>query len=99
MEIEILQNRENKLVERVEVEFRVHHPGKPTPSRREVLEELAKKLGSDPELVVIRRISTPHGRTYSSCLAHVYKSKERMLSVEPRYILERGKKKEEGKGD
>jgi ribosomal protein S24E len=94
MEVEVLREKENPLLERKEVEFRVSHPNAPTPKRAEVLELLSKKLGVKPELVVIRRISTLHGRSYSSGLAHVYQRMERLLSIEPKYLLERGKPKE-----
>jgi ribosomal protein S24E len=94
MEMEILRERENPLLERKEVEFRISHPNAPTPKRAEVLDLLSKKLGVKPELVVIRRISTLHGRSYSSGLAHVYQRAERLLSVEPKHLLERGKPKE-----
>jgi small subunit ribosomal protein S24e len=95
MEIEVVQDKENPLLERREVEFRISHPNAPTPRRVEVLDALSKKLGVDPNLVVIRRISTLHGRAYSSGLAHVYRKLETLLSIEPKYLLERGKPKEE----
>jgi small subunit ribosomal protein S24e len=98
MEIEIVQDRENPLLERREIEFRVSHPNAPTPRRVEVLDALSKKLGVDPNLIVIRRISTLHGRTYSSGLAHVYRRLETLLSIEPKYLLERGKPKGEKGG-
>ncbi|MEM2282594.1 MAG: hypothetical protein QXH26_03500 [Candidatus Hadarchaeales archaeon] len=97
MELEIVKERENPLLERREVEFRVSHAGAPTPRRVEVLDLLSKKLGVDPNLVVIRRISTLHGKNYSSGLAHLYKTMERLVSTEPRHLLERGKKKKEEK--
>jgi len=94
MEVEILEEKENPLLERKEVQFRISHPNAATPRRAEVLELLSKKLGVKPELVVIRRISTLHGRSYSSGLAHIYQRMERLLSVEPKHLLERGKPKE-----
>ncbi|MHA1506798.1 MAG: hypothetical protein ACTSR0_06445 [Candidatus Asgardarchaeia archaeon] len=32
MEIKVVSKRENKLLERVEVEFEVHYPNQPTPN-------------------------------------------------------------------
>jgi len=97
MEIEIIQDRENPLLDRREVEFRISHPNAPTPRRVEVLDALSKKLGVDPNLVIIRKISTLHGRAYSSGVAHIYRRLETLLSVEPKYLIERAKPKVEEK--
>lgn len=94
MEIEIVSNKENALLGRRELELRVKHPSAPTPRRMEVKESLAKMLGVSPDLIMIRKISTQHGRSYSTVWAHVYASRETLLKYEPKYLLEREKPKE-----
>jgi len=101
MAIEILESRENKLIERKELIVRISHWPQGTPSRKEVRERIAKLLGVDPNLVYIRRLKTEYGMCESLARVHVYQSLERALKFEPKHIIRRdsGGEAEKGAGE
>ncbi|MHA1506750.1 MAG: 30S ribosomal protein S24e [Candidatus Asgardarchaeia archaeon] len=89
MEIKVVSKRENKLLERVEVEFEVHYPNQPTPNRFEVKEKLAALLAKDRSLVFIKRMVPRAGTHIAKGLAHIYENLERAELVENKYVIER----------
>lgn len=97
MEIEITEKKENQLLNRTEIKFRVDHPGTPTPTRPEVKAQLAAKLGINEEVLVLEKIAGIYGRQSASGIARVYNSKDELEKLEPKYLLIRGLPKEEAK--
>ncbi len=97
MEIEILDKRENKLVERLEVRFLVKYPATATPTRADVRKKLVALLNTSEDLLLIRYIKPRTGKHEAIGLAHVYNSRDRLEKIEPKYIIERNTpKKKEG---
>jgi len=98
MEIKVTEIRENKLLGRKEIYFDVIHEGEPTPSRADVKGKLVAMLDLNPETVVLQYIRSYFGSRVSKGYAKAYESRERMLYIEPEYILIRDgiiKKEEE----
>lgn len=91
MEVEILEKKENKLVNRIEVRLRILHPGEATPKREDIRKKVAALIGSNEELVVLRKIISSFGKPISYGIVHIYNSKEDMFKWEPRYVLKRNK--------
>lgn len=89
MELEIEGKRENHLLNRVEVDFKVAHAASPTPKRDQVREELAKELKVTKDRVVIDHMESSFGRGVTSGYAKVYKTKEDVLKLESEYVLVR----------
>ncbi|WP_297089747.1 30S ribosomal protein S24e [Thermococcus sp.] len=87
MEIKVTEIRENKLLGRKEIYFDVIHEGEPTPSRADVKGKLVAMLDLNPETVVIQYIRSYFGSRVSKGYAKAYESKERMLYIEPEYVL------------
>ncbi|AAL80377.1 30S ribosomal protein S24e [Pyrococcus furiosus DSM 3638] len=87
MEIRIKEIKENKLIGRKEIYFEIYHPGEPTPSRKDVKGKLVAMLDLNPETTVIQYIRSYFGSYISKGYAKAYDSKERMLYIEPEYIL------------
>ncbi|MEE9507302.1 MAG: 30S ribosomal protein S24e, partial [Thermoplasmata archaeon] len=87
METEILSRRENPLLDRVEIEFRMRHPSEPTPTRDALREEIAKVAKGKKDLVIIDRVNSDFGKPETTGYAKVYKNKDKILSVERKYIL------------
>ncbi|ASJ11648.1 30S ribosomal protein S24e [Thermococcus thioreducens] len=87
MEIKVTEIRENKLLGRKEIYFDVIHEGEPTPSRADVKGKLVAMLDLNPETVVLQYIRSYFGNRVSKGYAKAYESKERMLYIEPEYIL------------
>lgn len=94
MKVELVKKTDNPLFKRTEIEFKVDHPGAPTPKRLEVRAQLASLLGSSEELLVIDKLASTHGRQMASGLARLYGTREQLNEMEPAYLLKRGLPKE-----
>ena len=87
--MEIVNRTENKLLHRVEIEFRWKHPKQSTPSRQAVIEKVrGLEPGSDPDLVIVKDCNTRFGMAMTTGRAYVYATAEAM-AVEPAYIHKR----------
>jgi len=91
MDIEISQRKENKLLERLEVRFTVHHTGKNTPKRDEVAALLKNTLNTGSKVVVVDNLRSEFGRPATRGYAKVYDNKEAALKVESNHLLVRNK--------
>lgn len=89
MEISINSKKENPLLEREEITFTISHDSKETPSKEEIRNKLAALLNIDTQKLFIRKIETEYGAAKSKGAANVYKSSERALLLEPKYIVKR----------
>lgn len=85
MNVNILTTTENKLLDRKEVEAEVSFDSA-TPKRAELKSAISQKIGANPELVVIRSVSSVFGRKLVKVLAHAYSKKESMMGTEPVHI-------------
>jgi small subunit ribosomal protein S24e len=88
MEVKVESTIENKLLDRREIEATVSFEAA-TPARKEMKTALCGKIGANPELVVLRSVSTEFGLKKATLSAHSYVSKEALLKNEPRHILKR----------
>ncbi len=79
-------------MERKEIKFEVEHRDSPTPSRDEVLTELASELESSEDLIIIEKLATLHGRQTASGIARLYESEEKLKELEPEYLSKRTEK-------
>mgnify|MGYP001772651058 CR=1 FL=1 len=86
---EIVEERYNPLIDRLEVVLRVVHFNEGTPSRGVLKSEIAKIYGKDPHLVYIRRVQSTYGLCETTVEAHIYNSLERAKKFEPEYIAKR----------
>ena len=88
--VNMKDRKENIILGRVELIFSINHEGKPTPSRAEMLDMVAKQEpGSKRELIILRDVVTRFGQSHTSAVAHVYSDKDVMDSTEAKYLLER----------
>ncbi len=96
MNIEILNEKENKTLLRREIEFRVDHTGNTTPSRADIQAKLGAQFDADAELVVVKALDTRYGIGITKGSARIYTDAEQMKRIELDYILKRheDKKKE-----
>lgn len=84
--MEIIERKENPLLSRVEIKFSHSHSGSPTPSRNDVITQIAAlEPGSNRDFVVIKDVTTRFGVAKTTGVALIYSNKEAM-SVEPKYI-------------
>ena len=89
MEIEIESKRNNPLLNRIEVNFIVKHPGEGTPNREIIRSELAEKLNVKKENIVVNTVQSGFGTQEVSGYAKVYSSLQKTRDLEQNYILAR----------
>ena len=91
MEIEIDSKKNNLLLKRTEVYFTVKHTGEGTPNREIIRSELADKLNSKKENVIVDILKTSFGIQETTGYAKVYSSLESSKGIEREHILKRNK--------
>ncbi len=91
MEIEVENRRENKLLEREEIEFIVKYEGA-TPPRHKIKEALKNHLNLKG-YIVIHKIQPFFGMMQARVYAKVYPSEAIARKVEEEYVLRRNTKK------
>ena len=89
--MEIVSRTENKVLNRVENDFKWNPKKSKTPSKKEVM-DLVNTLepGSNPDFIVVKNCKTRYGQALTTGQALIYESAEAM-KVEPEYIHERHK--------
>ncbi|MCJ7561365.1 30S ribosomal protein S24e [Candidatus Bathyarchaeota archaeon] len=101
MEVKIVSTKENPLLKRKEVAFRVEQgPKGRTPPRLEVKRAIAAELKINEELVFVKRMRTMTGTSTAVGFANAYETAEQAKLIEPEYIIKRNspeKPKEEAK--
>ena len=87
--MEVLNRKENNLLDTAEINFKWRHVGNATPSRDELL-NMAKSMepGANKECIIIKDVNTRFGQPLTTGVAHIYGKKDSMI-VEPKYMLER----------
>lgn len=88
MDIEIVSKNDNKLLERQEISATIRFEGK-TPGRKEIRSEIGGKLGANPDVIVLRTVSSEFGIKRIRVVAHAYQTAELMKKREPNYVLVR----------
>ena len=98
MEVKIVSTKENPLLKRKEVEFRIEQElrGK-TPARLEVKKAIATKLKTGEEMVFVKKMRTLTGTNIAVGVANAYETVEQAKFIEPEYIRKRNSPPEEPK--
>lgn len=96
MEIEIISKRENVLLGRTEVRFKVIHNKSGTPKREEIRSKLAEVLSANKDTLVVDHLRQKYGVNQTMGYAKIYKNKE-TLELERMPVLVRNKLKEKKK--
>jgi len=89
MEIEIQTKTNNPLLKRTEVHFTINHDGGKTPKRELIRSELAEKLNTKKENVMINFMKSGFGSAYTVGYAKVYKSVKDAEAYEKKHVLKR----------
>jgi len=88
MELTIVNERENPLFNRRELEVKVIHDGG-TPKVSEVRDKLSALKSFKMDSFVVRSIETGYGKEESIAKIYVYKDSKTLMNVEQKYILKR----------
>ncbi|MEM0199525.1 MAG: 30S ribosomal protein S24e [Desulfurococcaceae archaeon] len=86
---EIVEEKYNPLVGRLEVKLRVLHFHEGTPSRGMIKKFLSDYYGKDLNLIYVRKSCSVCGFPGTYVEAHIYDSAERARKFEPEYIFKR----------
>jgi len=92
MEVDVQNEVKQPLLHRTDYTIRVFSKGK-TPTRQKVRDEIAKKLGAKPDVVVVRRIRPSFGDAASIVDVSLYANAEDLTAYEPLYMRKRHEKK------
>lgn len=84
-----MSKKENVLLGRTEVRFRLSHANEPTPRRDAVREKLASTLAVNKGTIVIDNMDTDFGRAATAGLARIYPNPEAAKKQERWYLLKR----------
>jgi len=84
--IEVMEEKKNPLIDRIELKFRIDHFGVSTPNRLEVKKKIAAMKGSDEKLTIIRKLNSHFGATYTVGKAYIYKNPKDLQYFEPFHI-------------
>lgn len=87
--MEVVNEKYNSLVKRLELECIISHVGRGTPSRREVREALSKEYSRPLEGIHVREITSLYGCGMSMVRVNIYDDSVRASLFEPKYILKR----------
>ena len=88
MKIEIVEERKNPYLDRVETILRIEHPASATPSREDISRFIVDRLGYEPGKVIIKYIKTFTGMNISEALIYYYPDGIDWSTIEP---VKRGK--------
>ncbi len=87
MKIKILSERENPLLDRREIKFRVRYE-EATPPIKAVRSKLIAFLSSDEKLTIMNQIKPEFGKTSALGYAKVYKD-EKAMEIEPAHRIKK----------
>lgn len=93
LELNITDKKEEKLLSRLKVEGKLKFEGSSTPSNDQVRELIAKNLGKDDKLVVVKNIYTKYGAASADVLAYVYDNERKLKELEK--VNKKSKEKKE----
>lgn len=94
MDVEIIEKRQNPLLNRQEIRFKILHPKEPTPNRDSAREKIASLSSVKKEQVIIDSLESTFGKSETFGYAKVYPSKEEAMKNERDYHLVRNRLKE-----
>jgi len=93
MDIKILEEKDNKLLERKELKFCVKHEKAATPKKQDLIKELAAKYSVEEDHVVIDYVFTKKGMSLSDVKAKIYKEKPKMKAEKSNVKEPKGEQK------
>lgn len=93
-EIEIIEEKKNPLIDRIELTFRVDHFGASTPNRLDIKKKISALQGSDEKLTIVKKLDTRFGVSYSIGKVYIYDNAKELQFFEPFHIKVRNLEKE-----
>ncbi|MFH1294671.1 MAG: 30S ribosomal protein S24e [Candidatus Aenigmatarchaeota archaeon] len=76
MKAQIIEEKENPLMQRKEYWLTIKHEEGPTPSRSDVMKFLVGELKTKEDLLIVEKMFSEKGKTATRVRAEVYRKKE-----------------------
>lgn len=86
MEIQILEEKDNPLLARKEIQLRIIQDAG-SPKIADLRKKIAAQLSLDESLFVVQHVCAEYGMNESRCLLKAYSSEERLKAVEADHVL------------
>ena len=99
MEIEFIEEKENKLFNRKEIKFYVDYDGEPTPKLLDIKSKLVALLNTQKDLIVVDSIQPHYGEPRAKGYAKVYDSVDDLKYIEAEHIIAKNAEPEEEPAD
>ena len=90
--MELVKEREMKLLSRKRLALVIENKGV-TPSRQELINQVAEKFKVKPGLVVIKHIYQQFGQNMTKLIVHIYEDEKKMKMFEHANLLKKHEKK------
>jgi small subunit ribosomal protein S24e len=90
MEVEVISQKQNPMLKRREISFKVEHErAGSTPTRAEIRKAVATATRADESVVFIKKFETRTGTQTAQGTANIYETVEQAKLIEPEYVIKR----------
>jgi small subunit ribosomal protein S24e len=98
MKVEVTSEKQNPMLKRKEISFKVEHgeTGR-TPSRAEIRKAIATATKASESVVFIKKFETRTGTQTAQGTANIYDTAEQAKLIEPEYVIKRNVPAEKAK--
>ena len=87
MEIEFIEEKENKLFNRKEIKFYVDYDGEATPKILDIKSKLVALLNTKKDLIVVDNVQPHYGEPKALGYAKVYDTIEDLEYIETKHVI------------
>ena len=95
MEIDIFEEKENKVFNRKEIKFYVDYDGEATPKVLDVKSKLVALLNTKKELIVVDNVQPHYGEPKALGYAKVYDTVDDLTYIETEHVIAKNAEPEE----
>ena len=95
MEIEFIEEKENKLFNRKEIKFYVDYDGESTPKILDIKSKLVALLNTKKDLLVVDNVQPHYGEPKALGYAKVYATVDNLKYIETNHVLAKNEEPEE----
>ena len=95
MEIDIFEEKENKVFNRKEIKFYVDYDGEATPKVLDIKSKLVALLNTKKDLIVVDNVQPHYGEPKAIGYAKVYDTVDDLKYIEAKHVIAKNEEPEE----
>jgi small subunit ribosomal protein S24e len=99
MEIDIINKKENKALDRTEIKFDCIYTGEATPKILAVKSKLVSLLNTKKDLIVVDSLQPHYGEPKATGYAKIYGSRDSLVDIETEHVLAKNKEAEKAESE